>query len=267
MKSLLLFNEVDKIFVLTNGLTKSNKIKLQRLANFHHTDLEIFNIKTSGPEILSDLKMHLYKLSLHKFIEINEYILYLDTDTIITGKLTDLFNTDIKSFPIAAVPQFMASKYKDKIGMRNKSLYFNSGVLLINYKYDLTKEIFDVILFDKAPIIGSRYVDQDKLNLAFENNFFILEKKYNTIVEFETKTNYLVLHYAGKKNKPLECNRKMNYKYHNEFKKFLRLSGQYIFGYYEIMHITKNICCIFIIRGSNMIKKIKFFLFKNKSDI
>jgi lipopolysaccharide biosynthesis glycosyltransferase len=61
--------------------------------------------------------------------------LYLDSDIIINGDISELLTTDLSRHAMAAVPDASAdfdASIRKKIGLRKGAHYVNSGVLLIN---------------------------------------------------------------------------------------------------------------------------------------
>ncbi len=61
--------------------------------------------------------------------------IYLDSDIVVNGDLSELFSYDLNGYTIAAVPDAWvdrADRIKEKIELPKGARYFNSGVLLIN---------------------------------------------------------------------------------------------------------------------------------------
>lgn len=125
-----------------------------------------------------------YRLFAHRFFKDIDKIIYLDSDTLIRGDLTELFNTDISSFCIGAVRDMapvedryqstgvIIKEFSEKY--LNKGPYYNSGVLLLNIKQMQENEH---LLFEtKIPLL---YPDQDLLNVAFCGKIKQLPLKYN----------------------------------------------------------------------------------------
>lgn len=142
-----------------------------------------------------------------------EKALYLDVDIIVTGDITELYSQDLGGYPLAAVLEdFYEGNYtylKENIykDYKGNDQYFNSGVLLLdvqkfnqnNYTEKLIKLTTE--LFDKLAT-----ADQDVFNILFENNFKILDYKYNLMPDYvdilklkhpNTKIDPIVIHYTG----------------------------------------------------------------------
>jgi lipopolysaccharide biosynthesis glycosyltransferase len=133
-------------------------------------------------------------------------LLYLDTDTIVMGDLSDLFDIVPDTTPVAAVSD-RAMPLRGDLGMVSKGEYFNSGVLLINVnvwkKQDITKKAIDYILSNNHNLF---YVDQDALNKVLQHNWQRLSQRYNAMPtangDLQTGSgnvteNPVIIHYAG----------------------------------------------------------------------
>lgn len=134
-------------------------------------------------------------------------VLYLDTDTVICGDISSLYNTDISDYEYAA-----ALDYYGKVFMGYK--YINSGVMLMN---------LDVIrktgLFDNAVALCKRkklfLPDQTALH-RLTTRKLILDGKFNeqkhynrkaTVIQHFTKTILWLPYFHTRNIKPWECER------------------------------------------------------------
>ena len=63
-------------------------------------------------------------------------VLYLDSDVIVNGDLSELDSVNLKGKAFAAVPELhMPQKEKKNIGLKKEDVYFNCGVVLINLEF------------------------------------------------------------------------------------------------------------------------------------
>ena len=103
-----------------------------------------------------------------------EKVLYLDSDIVVDGNLTDLFETDLGDCPLAAV--------RDDLQQTN----FNSGVMLINNKYwrehDISTQLFEVA----DQYHEYEYGDQGLLNRYFIGQWKELDMDYNFMVGMDS---------------------------------------------------------------------------------
>lgn len=93
-------------------------------------------------------------------------VLYLDSDVIVNGDLSDLDQVSLQGKAFAAVPELhMPQKQKNHIGLKEEDIYFNCGVLLINLEFWRKNNVAEKFLryFEKKQ--GNLlYNDQDILN-------------------------------------------------------------------------------------------------------
>ena len=126
-------------------------------------------------------------------------VLYLDCDTLVVGQLDDLWKLNLGRKPAAAVLDCIHHYANRFIYKEDSANYINSGVMLIDYNLwcsgNYTKKIEDslrIIDIHKTATYG----DQDILNHAMGEDFYILPPKYNAMYitrYFSASQNYMVL--------------------------------------------------------------------------
>jgi lipopolysaccharide biosynthesis glycosyltransferase len=158
-------------------------------------------------------------------------LLYLDIDILITKNIEELFATDFDT-PICAVLNAPNGLARGEHLENFSGHYFNAGVLLINMhswrELNLLKSFTEV---------GSGkeydYLDQDILNLVFQNNWTILKSEYNYLhlKEIENhpcgyEINPKIIHFVG--IKPWEDTEVSPYviEYRNQFERIRELYSE-----------------------------------------
>ena len=160
-----------------------------------------------------------YRIYISEFLpeDINS-ILYLDCDIICVDdpieQIKKVENELINSGSVIAAKTEFVKKNEDDIFFNeighNLNLYFNAGVMFINF--DRWKE-FNII--DKSQTIIQdkknklTYWDQDILNIIFQNKYIAIEEGLNLRIgstlkedkKIELKSSDVFIHYAGS-NKP-----------------------------------------------------------------
>lgn len=207
-----------------NTLTKSNYEKFAYIAGLYRQNIEFHNVEILCPDkiqyLLHKVEKYVnfrfsigafYRLFVSKkFFQPNDVskIIYLDSDTIINLDISELWNTPIKDFPIAAVPEIKSArdymvknKYLLKSGQVKQENYFCSGIIILNLEklgekffYDMTNWLSDNLECE-CP-------DQDALNYFFSENYYRLPEKFNSFVDMDKITNgdevfRKIYHYAG----------------------------------------------------------------------
>ncbi|HEV4660957.1 TPA: glycosyl hydrolase family 8 [Streptococcus pneumoniae] len=102
-------------------------------------------------------------------------VLYLDSDLIVTGDLTDLFGLDLGENYLAAARSCFGAV-----------LGFNAGVLLINNKKWKSENIRQKLIeLTEKEHENVKEGDQSILNMLFKDQYSLLEDKYNFQIGFD----------------------------------------------------------------------------------
>lgn len=131
------------------------------------------------------LPTHRYGPAVYQRINLPDYIptdigkiIYLDSDTLVLGNLAELWDTDLKNNPIAAVENFSPTACIDVSIARQE--YFNSGVLLIDLDAWRKENIHhQVAEYAKQKASTLRYVDQCSLNAVLHKRWLRLPAEWN----------------------------------------------------------------------------------------
>ncbi len=114
-------------------------------------------------------------------------VIYLDGDIIVNGSLKELWDTDMKGYGIAAVPDvlFCRDYHTNRLGYPQSMGYCNAGVLLLDFKYwrdnDMEKVCLDFVESSAEKLICH---DQDVINWVFRDRKVLLDLKYNVQQDF-----------------------------------------------------------------------------------
>jgi lipopolysaccharide biosynthesis glycosyltransferase len=154
-------------------------------------------------------------------------LLYIDSDTIVTGNLKELYNIDIGNAPIGAATD-SGPHPGEALGIKGKENYFNAGVLLINIKNWREQMVTENALKFLAQYPEKiKYVDQDALNATLIDRWFRIDNKYNVtwfdvslqVPKKELIKDTIIIHYTTP-NKPWHClaRNKLRTLYHHYLK-------------------------------------------------
>ncbi|QHT70541.1 glycosyltransferase family 8 protein [Rhodocytophaga rosea] len=169
-------------------------------------------------------------------VSINK-VLYLDVDVIIRRDISDLWNTNIENYSVAAVMEPMFTRHA-KLNIPKEANYFNAGVLLMNLekwrKNDTTRQILTFIDKNNGSL---EMLEQDALNAILYDQWLCLPFVWNvTSVLFTATakelhideselinviTNPCIIHYTGY-SKPWHYTNTHPFK--KEYYKYLQLT-------------------------------------------
>lgn len=194
MTSILVNSKYDYItfHIIDGGISKKNKDKLFLLQDIKEFDIEFYIPDKKEYRIWFDKlenKGHFseamfYRLSIPYLIKDIDKILYLDSDIVVNNSLTELFNMDITSYYLIASKRSKKQnlsllKEKSRLGLMEKDVYFNSGMLLINSKLWRDNNIFNAFSSFVDKIDNLIYGDQHILNVVFKDKIKIIDEEYN----------------------------------------------------------------------------------------
>lgn len=118
-------------------------------------------------------------------------VLYLDSDTLVTGDLSSLFELDMQGYPLAAVREAI------------DPIRFNAGVLLIDNLYwkqqDLTRQLIQLTNERQGRLTNG---DQEILNGYFKGQWLRLDDTYNYQIGFDLHV-HLMQEYNDMISKPV----------------------------------------------------------------
>lgn len=204
---------IYKFIILHEKLSKVNIEKLSRLkkpgfeVEFHEMKEGLEKITDRDENKLNckyfTLTIYFRLLIAEMFPEYNKGI-YLDSDIIVLGDISKLYNIELDNNLIAACPDYsiqeipILTKYlREAIGVKEKE-YINSGVLLMNLKELRNNNFFshflnllDTYHFDSvAP-------DQDYINAICNGKIYYLDEKWDAMPNNNKKPlkNPSIIHY------------------------------------------------------------------------
>jgi lipopolysaccharide biosynthesis glycosyltransferase len=199
-----------------NDLSKKNITVLRRLFNSSniHLNFVLFDSRVL-PQLPIKSTDHVtsaafFRIWLPHLFPHQKQMLFLDTDIIINGDVSELLNLDISGYPLAAVPEFGTSnEKKQSLGIEVGHSYINSGVLLLSLDYfrksALTEKISTFII--EHPEL-CEFWDQDAINAVISGQFYRMDYKYNVQSNFYDKSisdrfisnaisNPVIIHFTG----------------------------------------------------------------------
>lgn len=217
-----------KIYILTPGNYPNDVIKwIKELEiKYPYTEIEIVDMGDKYHDI--DIKLsHVrypayYRLSIPKLLLQDEKCIYIDSDVIVEGDISEYYDIDIEGYCLAGVKDigFTEKEKRDKmtlLGIETMEYYINSGTLLMNlkeirnlhiedaleagaYKYYpcVDQDVFNSICFGKIKVISLRFNAMTRYTFYGNRE---QKKEYGYYYE-EALKNPVIIHYIGGKVKP-----------------------------------------------------------------
>jgi len=245
------------IHILSDGISKKNLENLKLVGEKKNVYLFFYELTSdllsACPEVNHLSRTSYARLFIAELLPpAIEKIIYLDSDIIVLGNIAELYDQDLRGFPLGAVADVMSKEILRIFFYHGLTNYFNAGVLVINLS--LWRQM---AVEERAKAFIKKYfknmirADQDILNCLFINNWELIDNRFN----FDAKrkffdklppSNTLILHYSDK-IKPWHY-------------LFIGISSRYYFYYREKTPWKK-----FDFKDKNLInffKKYLLFIFK-----
>lgn len=191
----LLDNNTDSffnIYIMYHEIENRKLEVLKKIIERYETSLSFIKIDINE---ITNLKTN-YHFTYANYLRLlipdvigEDIVLYLDVDIVVTGSLIELYNFYDNNTYVSAVEVPYFNRH-DELEMNKKSLYFNSGVMLINcrmWKKDNIKE--KVINFIENNKSNVEFVDQCGLNSVIDGKWIPLHPKYNMQTGFLDRRN------------------------------------------------------------------------------
>jgi lipopolysaccharide biosynthesis glycosyltransferase len=170
------------IYIINTDISPEEWLNLVELdTESKHT---FFNAQINDDD-LADLvtnyhftKANYYRLYIDDIVPYDK-ALYLDSDVVINGSLSGLWNMNIADFYLAAVEDPHFSRHDD-LEMNLDARYFNSGVMLLNLDVWRKKAVRKRVLeFVRRKPDAIQFVDQCGLNAVVNGNWLSVSPQYN----------------------------------------------------------------------------------------
>ena len=134
-----------------------------------------------------------YRLLLPELLKDVPVCLYLDSDTLIVGDVTPLWETNMDGYCLAGVFEDISSVREYTIGTRIPDIdtYVNAGILLMNLRMIRQKGLTEKLI---RSAMDYMLLDQDALNVACYGMIRLLPEKYNHTPGI-SGTSPVIIHY------------------------------------------------------------------------
>ena len=125
-----------------------------------------------------------------------DYLIYLDSDTIIYNGLSGILDSDLSAYPIAAVYDCLSFWSRFQLNFTTDESYYNAGVIVFNLNYwRKNNVILNMMSHLKENIERYSTLDQDLINDYFHGQILTLPPQYNVqsvLYAYSLKSYYSV---------------------------------------------------------------------------
>ena len=180
------------ISILAKGFSENSKRILSHF-ECENVKIELYDVKEKLKELnITGLKEDLhwsiaayYRILIPFLFPYDKKVLYLDSDVIALDDVSKIIDVDLENKQIGAVIDYDTECYtkkrikyfKEKMNFKDYKKYFNSGVIVFDVqkieKEKYLKQFLDLLK------MGYTFLDQDILNVIFEENVKFLNLEWN----------------------------------------------------------------------------------------
>lgn len=242
----------DLVFYLVSkDVTPENVAILQNICNNYHRELIIVNFDDIAYDLdISSIGRHIVTIYTKVFfprIDGVDKMIYFDSDTVITGSLSHLWDMDIDGYYMGVVETFAKKNVREQLGLPVGAPFFNDGMAICNVAFcrenDLIGQMNKTVAeYNGAPPVLSEgalnkicYGKVKYISPRWNMLAGLLERGLSDIDYLEELTVYskedlqesvnhpVVIHYlTGNYNRPWF--KKCNHPYKDEYYKYKSLS-------------------------------------------
>ena len=185
------------IVIFTKDIQEQNKKIINNFLSKSNVSIRFVNVI----ETFGDLKLHTdadvtietyFRLIVPFVMKKYEKVLFLDSDLIIQSNICELYDIDLKNYPLAAsveclmsaligrLGSYMLKYLKDVLKLKEIDKYFQAGVMLFNIKL-FNEKNYGQTLLNMVANYNYKIVDQDALNELFKGNILFIPTEWNYV--------------------------------------------------------------------------------------
>jgi len=187
------------IYIVTDGIKDENKEKIDALKSIRNFHLQYITVSLEDfkdfPLIAEYITIATYfRLKLPYLLPQLDKVIYLDTDLIIDGDISPMWEIEMadNDWIAGAVDLGIKKGFIETIGMQPDDFYFNAGVIVMNLKAlranDFENKCADFVRQYRSAIV---YVDQDVLNKVCRGHVKWFDPKFNLVYGYLDKVHKL----------------------------------------------------------------------------
>lgn len=176
------------IYILGDGLSDDSIERLSKTADSYgrsitylDTNKLIDTMKELGIPTYRGSYTANFKLFVPMVLTENiQKLLYIDSDTVVTGDILPLFEMSMNGMPVGMSLDSLGVKHKALIGLSEEEGYYNTGVMLFNLD-EWKKQMCTERIIEHAQNVRAHYMspDQDLANVVLSKKVYRLGAEYN----------------------------------------------------------------------------------------
>lgn len=178
--------EKINVYIFDGNIDGENKERLKSLACSYNRAMEFISMQEIKSELSRFVQDRGSEAQFARLFvscllpEDCERCLYLDCDTLIRHSLRSFYETDFEENIVCGVMDCISKQHRRKLGIGEKDIYINSGVMLIDLNA-WRKNCIEYKIIEIVKSFNGRipYADQGLINLALRGKIKTEHPRYN----------------------------------------------------------------------------------------
>ena len=201
-----------KIYILNTNISEEMQDALYALSNdnfeviFTNVTEYLENVNKELPIRHYYSKTTYYRFFISEMFPEYDKAIYIDSDTIVLGDISELYNTEIGDCYVGACHEQAMEQvdvygtYAERVVGVSRHNFFNAGLMLINTKQFREKQVLKRFIYHLGEYNFVVTQDEDYLNLICKDHVYWLDQKWNTELTDGLEYSYdyrdaYILHY------------------------------------------------------------------------
>ena len=202
------------VYVLHDGLNKDTMLTIKSYEDENYK-IKFVNVKLKLLRHSNKLhtrdyysKSTYYRLFIQRLFPKYDKVIYLDSDIIVTGDISELYNIDLGEYLVSAGHEDVMQNtevfgsYVEQVLGIDRNNYFNAGVLVINLKLFRKEKVEEQFLRLISKFKFTVTQDEDYLNVICKDRVLFFDRGWNLSPEVELEEEKIRLVHYKMANKP-----------------------------------------------------------------
>ncbi|MBR3245971.1 MAG: hypothetical protein IKF90_25225, partial [Parasporobacterium sp.] len=177
------------VFIIDDGISESNKEKIEETAGMFGRKVTYLDTsrpakmleEAGAPTFRGNYATYFKLFVLDELPEEVSSILYVDSDTVVRGSLSEITKFDFQGRSLAMVPAIYHDKYREKVGISQEDTTYNAGIMAFDLSAWRENRCRERLIegMRKDPKVLSFAPDQSLAIKVLQKDLVPMKLKYN----------------------------------------------------------------------------------------
>lgn len=176
-----------RVWLIDDRLGEDNKRKFKEAAEQYGREINFLDM-SAGIKKLEEIGAPKYRNSYTTYLKLFAFgmlpeevhrIFFIDSDSVVTGRLDELADFDMKGNAVAAVKDVLCHDYMVSLGFSTNDSWYNMGIMLVDVDAWRREDCEARVIENMKKRCAYVAVDQDLLNTTLHGRITTLPPRYN----------------------------------------------------------------------------------------